>query len=287
MEKTLSYIRLIRLERAVSAVFGVVFTGLIVGDLTALQPEYVISCTVVFLSAVANFALNDYRDLEIDRTNHREDRPLAQGQIEPRTALLIAAASSAAALALALLLNPIPRVLILVGLPASLAYNFSLKRHLLLKNTFTGLANVGVALMGALTADAVLEPLAIYIAAIGFFFSLSYESMLDIADAEGDRSQGVETLPNRFGPRNAALFSILIGAGAIIADPLPYFIYVDPRLFGDTLFLALILLPVVNRLRISASLLRDQSRENIFHLKKRAFRNLQLGCLCYLVGFLL
>ena len=286
MEKTLSYLRLIRLERALSAVFGVVFTGLIVGDLTAFHLEYIISCTVVFLSAIANFALNDHRDLEIDRTNHREDRPLAQGQIAPRAALLITAASASAALALSLLLNPIPRTLILVGLPASLAYNLSLKRHLLLKNTFTGLANVGVALMGALTTDAVLEPLAIYIAVIGFFFSLSYEAMLDIADAEGDRTQGVETLPNRFGPRNAAIFSILIGAGAIIADPLPFFVHVDPRLFGDYLFLALILLPVVNRLRISASLLRDQSRENIFHLKKRAFRNLQLGCLCYLVGFL-
>jgi geranylgeranylglycerol-phosphate geranylgeranyltransferase len=286
LEKTLSYLRLIRLERALSAVFGVVFTGLIVGDLTAFHLEYIISCTVVFLSAIANFALNDHRDLEIDRTNHREDRPLAQGQIAPRAALLIAAASSSAALALSLLLNPIPRALILVGLPASLAYNLSLKRHLLLKNTFTGLANVGVALMGALTTDAVLEPLAIYIAVIGFFFSLSYEAMLDIADAEGDRTQGVETLPNRFGPKNAAIFSILIGAGAIIADPLPFFVHVDPRLFGDYLFLALILLPVVNRLRISASLLRDQSRENIFHLKKRAFRNLQLGCLCYLVGFL-
>ena len=173
MEKTLSYLRLIRLERALSAVFGVVFTGLIVGDLTAIQPEYIFSCTVVFLSAVANFALNDYRDLEIDVTNHREDRPLAQGQIAPRAALLITAASASAALALALFLNPIPRALILVGLPASLAYNLSLKRHLLLKNTFTGLANVGVALMGALTTDAVLEPLANYIAAIGFFYSHS------------------------------------------------------------------------------------------------------------------
>jgi len=286
MEKALSYLRLIRLERALSAVFGVLFTGLIVGDLTSIQPEYAVSCAVVFLSAVANFALNDHSDLEIDRANRRMDRPLAQGEIAPRAALLIASASSVTALALSLLLAPIPRALIIVGLPASLAYNLSLKRHLLLKNTFTGLANVGVALMGALTADAVLEPLAIYIAAIGFFFSLSYEAMLDIADAEGDRTQGVETLPNRFGPRKAAIFSILIGAGAIIADPLPFFVRVDPRLFGDYLFLALILFPVVNRLRISASLLRDQSRENIFHLKKRAFRNLQLGCLCYLVGFL-
>jgi 4-hydroxybenzoate polyprenyltransferase len=131
-----------------------------------------------------------------------------------------------------------------------------------------------------------LEPLAIYIAVISFFFSLSYETMLDIADIEGDKIQGVETIPNRFGPRKTALFSILIGAGAIIADPLPFFIRIDHRLFRDYLFLALILAPVINRIRISRSLLRDQSPENIFHLKKRTFRNLQLGCLCYLVGFL-
>jgi len=99
MEKIFGYLRLIRLERALSAVLGVIFTGLIVGDLTTIQPEYIIACTVVFLSAVANFALNDYRDIEIDRTNHRTDRPLAQRQISPRTALQIAAASASVALA--------------------------------------------------------------------------------------------------------------------------------------------------------------------------------------------
>ena len=287
MEKLRSFTRLIRLERAVSAVFGVIFTGVIVGDLVALQPEYILACLVVFFSAIANFALNDYSDIEIDRVNHRLDRPLAQGQIKPRTALKISIASSVLALALSLLLNPIPRLMTFIGLPLSLAYNFGLKKHILLKNSFTGLANVGVALMGALVSDALLEPLAIYIAVIGFFFSLSYEIMLDIADIEGDRTLGIETLPTRFGSRNAAWLSILIGAGAVLANSFPFFILVDPRLFGDHLFLALTLLLVVNRLRISRSLLDDRSPENIFHLKKRLFRNLQLGGLCYLIGFFL
>lgn len=287
MENLRSFTRLIRLERAVSAVFGVIFTGVIVGDLVALQPEYVLACLVVFFSAIANFALNDYSDIEIDRVNHRLDRPLAQGQIKPRTALKISIASSVLALALSLLLNPLPRFMIFIGLPLSLAYNLGLKKHILLKNSFTGLANVGVVLMGALVSDALLEPLAIYIVVIGFFFSLSYEIMLDIADIEGDRTLGIETLPIRLGSRNAAWLSILIGAGAVLANSLPFFILVDPRLFGDHLFLALTLLLVVNRLRISRSLLDDRSPENIFHLKKRLFRNLQLGGLCYLIGFLL
>jgi len=286
MKKLRSFTRLIRLERALTAVFGVIFTGVIVGDLVTVQPEYILTCLVVFFSAVANFALNDYSDIEIDRLNHRLDRPLAQGQIRPRTALIVSVASSMFAFILSLFLNPIPRLMIIMGLPLSLVYNLSLKKHLLLKNVFVGLAYVGVVLMSALVSDAVLEPLALYLAVIGFFFSLSYEVMLDIADIEGDRTLGVNTLPNRLGSRNAAWFSILIGAGTLIANPLPFFIRIDPRLFGDYLFLALILLPIINRLRIYKSLLDDQSPENILNLKKRLFRNLRLGGLCYLIGSL-
>jgi 4-hydroxybenzoate polyprenyltransferase len=287
METVRNYLRLIRLERALSATFGVLFTGIVVGDLVAFQSVYVIACLAVFFSAVANFGLNDYSDIETDRRNDRLDRPLAQGQLKPGTALLTAIISTALALILSFLLNPVARLLIFLGLPTSLLYNLVLKRYLLLKNAFIGLANVGVVLIGSLVSDVVLEPLALYIAVIGFFFSLSYETMLDIADMEGDRAKGVDTLPNRFGVRNAMMFSLLFGFGAIIVDPLPFFIEIDSRLSGDYLFLSLILLPVFNRLFISKSLLKDQSPENIFRLKKRIFRNLQLGCLCYLIGFLL
>ena len=37
---------------------------------------------------------------------------------------------------------------------------------------------------------------------------------------------------------------------------------------------------------ISRDLLKDQSPENVWVLKKRVFRNLQLGGICYLIGFL-
>ena len=287
METVRKYLRLIRLGRALSASFGVLFTGIVVGDLVGFQSIYIIACLVVFLSAVANFGLNDYIDIEADMRNYRVDRPLAQGQLKPETALLTAIISTALALILSFLLNPVARLLIFLGLPTSLLYNLVLKRYLLLKNAFIGLANVGVVLIGSLVSDIVLEPLALYIAVIGFFFSLSYETMLDIADMEGDRAKGVDTLPNRFGVRNAMIFSLLFGFGAIIVDPLPFFIEIDSRLSGDYLFLILILIPVINRLFISRSLLKDQSPENIFRLKKRIFRNLQLGCLCYLIGFLI
>lgn len=281
-----AFVRLFRLDRALSASFGVIFTGLFVGDLVGFQPEYLVAFLVVLFSALANFGFNDYCDLEVDRSNHRLDRPLVQGSLTKGAVLVVTGASTLLALGLTLFLNPTARLLVLVGLPVSLFYHVGIKRVFLLKNAFIGLTNVGIVLLGSLVSDAVVEPVAVYIAAIGFFVALSYEIMLDIADVQGDRAHGIDTIPVRFGVKTASWVSVILGLGAVIVDPLPYFVMVDPRLHGDALFLLLILVPVILRLSISISLYRDQSRENVLRLKKRAFRNLQLGCLCFLVGIL-
>jgi len=286
MNKLLGYVRLLRLERAISAATGVLLTGVIVKDLTVFQWEYVIACLSVFFSTFANFALNDYHDIDIDRLNKRKDRPLANGVFSPGIAIWIAGVSCIIAYALAFQLRPIPRYMIIVGLPVSLAYNLYLKKYLAFKNLFTGLANVGVILVGALVLDNNVETLAWYLAIIGFFFSISYEVMLDIADVKGDLAMGVETIPGRFGTKNAAWLSVIIGIGAVFVNPLPFFIQVDPRLFRDYLFLGFVMLSVTNRLLISRELLKDQSPENVWRLKKRLFRNLQMGGICYLIGFL-
>jgi 4-hydroxybenzoate polyprenyltransferase len=279
-------VRLFRLDRALSASFGVIFTGLFVGDLVGFQPEYLVAFLVVLFSALANFGFNDYCDLEVDRSNHRLDRPLVQGSLTKGAVLVVTSASTLLALGLTLFLNPTARLLVLVGLPVSLFYHVGVKRVLLLKNAFIGLTNVGIVLLGSLVSDAVVEPVAVYIAAIGFFVGLSYEIMLDIADVQGDSAHGIDTIPARFGVKTASWVSVILGLGAVVVDPLPYFVMVDSRLHGDALFLLLILVPVILRLSISISLYRDQSRENVLRLKKRAFRNLQLGCLCFLVGIL-
>ena len=211
MERLHGFFRLMRLERAASAVAGVVITGVAVRDLTAFHWSYVVACLAVFFSALANFALNDYRDIEIDRLNNRLDRPLVNGVIGLHIAVRVVLASSLLAYALALWMRPIPGAMIIVGLPVSLAYNLYLKKRLVFKNLFTGLANVGVILLGTLVVDKVVEPLAVYLAVVVFFFSLSYEVMLDIADVQGDAAMGVETVASRFGGRKAAWLSILIG----------------------------------------------------------------------------
>jgi len=83
------YLRLLRFERAISAMAGVVITGIVVKDLTGFNWGYVVACLVVFFSALANFALNDINDVEIDRLNQRLDRPIATGAVSRETAVLV------------------------------------------------------------------------------------------------------------------------------------------------------------------------------------------------------
>jgi 4-hydroxybenzoate polyprenyltransferase len=287
MDAFRGFYRLIRFERALSAASGVIITGIIVNDLTRFQWSYVLASLAVFFSAITNFVLNDVHDIEIDRVNNRSDRPIADGIIKKENALKVAIISFLLAYGIVYKLNPVPKLMIIFGLPLSIAYNIYLKRYLIFKNLFTALANVGVILVGALISDSVVEPLACYIALISFFFSFSYEVMLDIADIKGDMAMGIDTIPVKFGKRKAAILSTTIGLGSVLANPFPFFLNVDSRLFRDNIFLFLILAPIINRILISKDLINDYSPENIIRLKSRLFRNLQLGGVCYLIGFLI
>jgi 4-hydroxybenzoate polyprenyltransferase len=287
IKKTIqAYFRLFRLNRSLSAAFGVIFSGLIAQDLTSFQIEYVIAFFIVLFSTFANFGLNDYYDIETDILNHRTDRPLVQGTITRKTTLIVTAITSIIALLLTIFLNPLARLLIMLGLPLSLFYSIIFKKVLILKNASIGFAYMGIIFLGSIISDKVLEPATLYFAIIGFFVSLSYEVMLDIADVDGDKAMGIETIPTRFGIKTAAWFSIILGIFGIIVNPLPFFINIDNRLHRDYVYLILILIPIILRIDISKSLFKDQSKNSIFSLKKRVFRNIQLGCVCFLIGIL-
>ena len=177
-ENIQAYLRLLRVDRALSASFAVLFSGLIAQDLTCFQHEYLVACLTVLFAAFANFALNDYYDEENDRLNHREDRPLVQGAIPRGTVLKLAMVFSAAALLLTVWLNPVSRFLILAGLPLSLTYHLGVKKVLILKNASIGFTNVGIMLLGSLVTDGTVEPVVPFFAVIGFFAGLSYEVLV-------------------------------------------------------------------------------------------------------------
>ena len=155
------------------------------------------------------------------------------------------------------------------------------------KNVVIAYAFVATIFIGSLVSDSILEPLIIYFALMGFIVGMANEIMLDMGDVKGDKSFGVNTFSTRFGLKTASWISMALYVSIMVLDPLPFVLMINPKLFGDYIFLLLILIPVVSYLFVSISLIQNHAQKNIFRLKKQVFLTMQVGCLAYLVGVLL
>jgi len=282
-----AFFKLTRLDYSLFGASGVFLSGLLAGDLHGFQREYLVAFFVVFLTALGSFAFNDYYDSEVDKRNRRYDRPLVLGLLSKKVALITGLASFSLVLLLSLFLNSLALFLVLVSLPFFFLYNLGMKKIILFKNILIAYAYVATILFGSLVSDAIVEPLIVYFAAMGFIVGLAFEIMLDIGDVEGDKELGIETLATRFGMKTAAQVSVVLYAAIMILDPFPFITMIDPRLYLDNVFLFLIFIPVVSYFFTSKSLMKNQSKSSIFQLKKKVVVTMQIGSIAYLIGVLL
>jgi len=285
-ERINGFLKLIRIELCLFGTISFFVSGVIAGDLIGFQSEYIIGFLIIFISEAGAFAINDYIDFEIDVENKRSDRPLVLGLISRKTALITAIILLIIDLVLVLFLNRIASILALVSIPAFYIYSLGLKKIIILKNSLIAYSYTGTILFGSLVSDAILEPIIIYFAIMGFIIGLGSEIMFDIADVEGDTELGINTIPNKFGLKIAAKVSVVFYIIIIILDPLPFFVLIDSRLYFDPLFLILILIPVISYVFLSISLLKNQTKENTLKLRKLIFVIMQVGVLAYLIGVL-
>ena len=286
-EKIKGFLKLIRIELCVFGTIGFFVSGILAGDLVGFQTEYFLGFLIIFLSEAGAFAINDYFDYEIDKSNNRRDRPLVLGLISRRTALITAIVLLLIVIILSLFLNNIATIITLISVPIFYIYSMGLKKKVLIKNLLIAYSYAVTILFGSLVSDALLEPIIMYFAIMGFIVGLGSEIMFDIADIEGDKKLGINTIPNKFGLKIAAVISVILYSIIIVMDPLPFFIFIDSRLYFDLSFLILILIPVISYVFLSVSLLKNQSKENTLKLRKLIFVIMQIGTLSYLVGVLI
>ena len=286
-ERINGFFKLIRIELCLFGTIGFFVSGILAGDLIGFQLEYILGFLIIFLSEAGAFAINDYIDFEIDVENKRSDRPLVLGLISRKTALITAIILLIIDLVLVLFLNRVASILALVSIPIFYIYSLGLKKVVIIKNSLIAYSYTGTILFGSLVSDAILEPIIIYFAIMGFIVGLGSEIMFDIADVEGDTENGINTIPNKFGVKIAAKVSVVSYIIIIILDPLPFFVPIDSRLYFDPLFLILILIPVVSYAFLSISLLKNNTKENTLKLRKLIFVIMQIGVLAYLIGVLI
>ena len=285
-ERITGFLKLIRIELCLFGTIGFFVSGILAGDLIGFQYEYIVGFLIIFVSEAGAFAINDYIDYEIDVKNNRSDRPLVLGLLTRKSALITAIILLVINLILILFLNGVALILALISIPAFYIYSLGLKKLVIVKNVLIAYSYAGTILFGSLVTDAVLEPIIIYFALMGFIVGLGSEIMFDIADVEGDKELGINSIPNKFGLKTAAKVSVVFYFIIIIMDPLPFFVLIDSRLYLDMLFLVLILIPVISYVFLSISLLKNQTKENTLKLRKLIFVIMQVGVLSYLIGVL-
>ena len=286
IERIKGFLKLIRIELCLFGTIGFFVSGILAGDLIGFQFEYIVGFLIIFISEAGAFAINDYIDYEIDVKNSRSDRPLVLGLLSRRSALITAIILLIFDLILILFLNGVALILALISIPAFYIYSLGLKKFVIIKNVLIAYSYAGTILFGSLVTDTVLEPIIIYFAFMGFIIGLGSEIMFDIADVEGDKELGINSIPNKFGLKTAAKVSVVFYTIIIIMDPLPFFVLIDSRLYLDPLFLILILIPVISYVFLSISLLKNQTKENTLKLRKLIFVIMQVGVLSYLIGVL-
>jgi geranylgeranylglycerol-phosphate geranylgeranyltransferase len=195
------------------------FVGAFVGAGLALPIPTVAAIAATVLATAAGNAINDYFDREIDREN-RPDRPIPRRAVSPRGALGFALALFVAAVGFVLVLPTLAIAIAVVNCLALVAYT----------EYFKGLPGVGNAIVSALTGSAVLfggaavgnvRPVLV-LGALAALATMAREIVKDVEDVEGDRSEGLQTLPIVIGEQAALRLAVVPLVLAIAASPIPY-----------------------------------------------------------------
>ncbi|MFC4437191.1 MULTISPECIES: geranylgeranylglycerol-phosphate geranylgeranyltransferase [Natrialbaceae] len=227
---------LLELTRPVNVIAASVLTfigAFVAGGVITHSLEVATAAAATGLAVGAGNAINDYFDREIDRIN-QPDRAIPRGAVSPRGALVFSLVLFLGSVGLALTLPLLAIVLAGINLVALVAYT----------EVFKGLPGLGNALVAYLVGSTFLFGAAavgeIGPAAVLFLLAavatLTREIVKDVEDLEGDREEGLNTLPIAIGERRALLVATVLLVVAVLASPLPYLL----EYFG-TAYLLLVL----------------------------------------------
>ncbi len=174
----------------------------------------IIGFFIVFTFIAGGNSLNDYIDVEIDRTAH-PDRPVVTGEITPKQAKNVGILMLAISAALSILtFDPYVIAVVVIAVILMFGYETGLKQRGFIGNlTIALLTGMVFVLAGALVGDITAN---IAVGGMAALVSVGREISKDIEDMESDI--GRKTLPMSIGVRNASIVaSIFYIAGPILS----------------------------------------------------------------------
>tara|TARA_B110000444_G_scaffold145957_1_gene136452 strand:+ start:14 stop:883 length:870 start_codon:yes stop_codon:yes gene_type:complete len=218
---------------------------LALGDLTSIKeyPEVLFATTSVLFFMGAGNAMNDLRDIEIDRVAH-PNRPLAREALSEKEAkrltISLALLSIGSLVACCLMMDDERSyTLSIYGIVALLMLSYDsfleLKNKGLVGNVSISLLVAAVTLYGASSVGELTNPLIWYVSGVVFFVNLAREIIKDCQDLDADSETRV-TLPMKIGLENSRMVAYVLTLFGIVMLYIPY--WQGPFEFGQLLFQA-------------------------------------------------
>jgi len=214
-----SYVELTRPVNSLAAGLLTLIGGFVAGGLVSHSWPLGAAVLATVLATAGGNAINDYFDREVDRINNPE-RPIPRGNVDPRGALLFSSGLFAVAIAVAITLPLIAILIALLNFFGLVAYTTLFKGRPGAGNALVAYLGGSTFLFGAAAVGSVWEGAVLF--ALAALSTFAREVIKDIEDVEGDRSEGLRTLPIAYGTEVAYGIAVVALLSAVLASPVPY-----------------------------------------------------------------
>ena len=185
-----------------NAAAGIVFY-LIAADRPSLFAGAAVALSIFLVSASVG-SMNDFLDVDLDRRT-KPEKPIARGDLRPRTAFAISVLSAIVGVLLSAALGLPVMVVALLVLASGLAYDVWLKGTLWSWVPY-GIGIPALPVWGFLAAGQ-FTPVLLLSFPLGALISLALYLANTIPDLEGDTAYGIKGLAHRLGLRRSLIAS--------------------------------------------------------------------------------
>jgi len=193
MKKLKAIWQLMRLEHGVMIAVAILVGALIAGKTLPSIKIFILTFLMALFLEGSTFALNDYYDLEIDKKNKRNDRPLVRGEVPPKTALFLFIILFPLGIIFSYFINQTCFIIAIITAIFAVIYDAYLKKIKLLGNFFIAYVMAipfifgGVSVIENKAVFVDLPPAIMIVALIAFLAGSGREIMKDVMDLEGDK----------------------------------------------------------------------------------------------------
>lgn len=283
MKKLKAIWELTRLDHGIMIVIAIFIGSVIAKGLPSINKFLFAGLTGIFLEA-ATFALNDYFDLEIDKKNERNDRPLVRGDLKPITAVLIYAIFLPSGIVASMLINNACFVIALITAIFATLYDIKLKEIKIVGNFYIAFIMAIPFIFGAAVVSKNVPSIIWTISLIAFLAGTGREIMKDVMDFEGDALKKIKSFPSYFGKKAANLIASIFFISSVALSIVPFLINIDKSYYHDLIYLTIVVITDVILIYVSGTIIENVDKLHMSKCRKLTLVALSIGLIAFLAG---